>query len=99
MLRTDAAPPLLEQEPVSVAKDGAAEIIDFAWVFLRRQYPIIPFLRSARRFNWGNLPAPNASPIHRTYLFDCRRAKRAIFPATIDSSTRTDRYGLDRESS
>ena len=43
MLRTVAAPPLLEQEPVSVARDGAAEIIDFAWVFLRRQYPIILF--------------------------------------------------------
>ena len=43
MLRTDAALPVFEQEPVPVAGDGVADIIDFAWVFLRRQYPIILF--------------------------------------------------------
>jgi len=41
MFRRDAAPPLFEQEPVQVARDGAADIIDFAWVFLYCQYPII----------------------------------------------------------
>ena len=43
MFRRDAAPTLFEQEPVPVARDGAADIIDFAWVFLRRQYAVILF--------------------------------------------------------
>src|SRR5215831_16332029 len=77
MLRTDAAPPLLEQEPVSVARDGAAEIIDFAWVFLRRQYRIILFcaLLGVSTGAIYLLRTPPQYTAHTNLIVDARRGQ------------------------
>jgi len=96
MLRTDAAPPLLEQEPVSVAKDGAAEIIDFAWVFLRRQYPIILFcaLLGVSTGAIYLLRTPPQYTAHTNLIVDARRGQFFQQQSILADAPR---YGLDRE--
>jgi polysaccharide biosynthesis transport protein len=41
MLRTDQPRPTVEYEPALPEEGGPGEIVNFAWGFLRRQYPII----------------------------------------------------------
>jgi polysaccharide biosynthesis transport protein len=43
MLRTNQLRPIVEHEPVLPEEGGLGEIVNFAWGFLRRQYPIILF--------------------------------------------------------
>jgi polysaccharide biosynthesis transport protein len=43
MLQTNKARPVVEHEPVLLEEGGAGEIVNFAWNFLRRQYPVMLF--------------------------------------------------------
>jgi polysaccharide biosynthesis transport protein len=43
MLRTNQPRPIVEHEPVLPEEGGLGEIVNFAWGFLRRQYPIVLF--------------------------------------------------------
>jgi succinoglycan biosynthesis transport protein ExoP len=93
MLRTDAALPVFEQEPVPVAGDGVADIIDFAWVFLRRQYPIILFcallgVSAGAIYLLGTPPRYTA---HTNLIVDARRGQflqqqSILADAPIDTS-------------
>jgi succinoglycan biosynthesis transport protein ExoP len=43
MLQTNKPQPVVEYEPVLVEERGLGEIVNFAWAFLRRQYPVVLF--------------------------------------------------------